>query len=150
MHPNQQQPSLAGINFNQDYGFNKPFEMPKLDIKSLLEGQDFGLSPDTTSLAGLNKDLIPSGETGFFDPSNSMMDNAGQALGLAGGVASLADMFNNWGMQKKAMNLNMDSVSQAMGNRQTAFDDRVTSLANSRTAISNANTAANQQQGTGG
>lgn len=59
---------------------------------------------------------------GFFSKGNSTMDSIGEGVGLAGGVLSLADMLNNWGMQKDAMKLNMANVRQQMGNNQEAFD----------------------------
>jgi len=69
----------------------------------------------------------------------TMMDNAGQALGLVGGVASLADLLNNWGVAKKATETNIANVKQQMGNNQKAFDRSVLRQDNTLNAIQQAN-----------
>ncbi len=130
--------SLAnGMQYNQPTGVVDP-------------SIDFG------NVLNVNKDIMANGlgtlgnstqggnslAGGFFKSGNSFMDNTGQALGLAGGVASLADMLNNWGVAKKAMNTNMANVRQQMGQSRQAFDRSIERQDTTRDAISLANAKA--------
>ncbi len=84
----------------------------------------------------------------FFNSGNSFMQNAGDAVGLAGGVLSLADMLNNWGMGKKMMKTNMANINQQMTQSQEAFDRSKARQDRSLAAVQDANQRAKEiQQG---
>jgi hypothetical protein len=122
----------AIANFSNSQG-------PSANLGDNMQG---GKTQNPTSLASMGNG------NSFFDPTNSMMDNAGQSLGLAGGVASLASILDNWGVGKKAMNLNMDNMRQQMSQNKTAFDRSVERQDGTSLAIANSNEAAkNVKQG---
>ena len=76
------------------------------------------------------------------------MQNAGDVVGLAGGVLSLADMLNNWGMGKKMMKTNMANINQQMAQSQEAFDRSKARQDRSLAAVQDANQRAKEiQQG---
>lgn len=144
--------SLAGNNL-------QTYQPPKVDTSSLLKNgdslakgyapQDY-TSPEFSKFQEQQQTVGGVGDINFFDKNNSFMDNTGQVMGLAGAGIGLADMLNNWGMQKKAMNLNMDSVRQTMGNNQEAFDRSKGRQDRSLAAVNSANSLAQANQGLGG
>lgn len=86
------------------------------------------------------------GAGGFFNAGNSFMQNAGDVVGLAGGVLSLADMLNNWGMGKKMMKTNMANINQQMAQSQEAFDRSKARQDRSLAAVQDANERARKTQ----
>jgi hypothetical protein len=128
--------SIGSFNNSQGPGANMGTSLAGGQLQNPVSNPDMSFMTDplgNNSLANNNS---------FFDPNNSMMDNAGQAVGLAGGVASLASILDNWGVGKKAMNLNMDNMRQQMSQNKTAFDRSVARQDGTSLAIANANEAA--------
>ena len=112
--------SLANIDMSDFGNLSNVNQQPILDIDKLL-----GINQEYMNPSLAKPPVVTTPDTGFFKQGNSYMDNAGQALGLAGGVMSLADMLNNWGVAKDAMKTNMSNIRQQMDQSKTAFDRSV-------------------------
>lgn len=81
-----------------------------------------GLMPtSTTSLANMGLNSMGSGgSSGGFN-----FGDANSIVGTVGGIVSLADMINNWGLAKKATELNMSNIRQQMAQSEEAFNRSV-------------------------
>ena len=156
LQPQQNSFSLSGMQQGANpsgitFGADGAIQMPELqNISTNLK--EFG-SVDPS----LNNSLAQGGGGGFFTQGNSTLGNIGEGLGVAGGIASLASVLDNWGVAKDAMKLNMANVRQQMGNNQEAFDRSKGRQDRSLAAVNSANDRAQaiqgqqpQQIGTGG
>lgn len=118
---------------------------PPVDLTAL-NFQTPAADPSLANLAGNNIGGPGTSGSGmpFFTEGNSMMQNFGEGIGLAGATLSLADMLNNWGMGKKMMKTNIANVNQQMTNNQEAFDRSKARQDRSLAAVNDANERAQQ------
>lgn len=83
--------------------------------------------PAAASSSLANMGLASSGIGQVQAPTSSGfgLNDANSVMGTIGGIVSLADMINNWGLAKKATELNMKNIRQQMSQSEEAFNRSV-------------------------
>lgn len=77
------------------------------------------------SLATMGLNTIGTGGSSGVSANGYSFGDPNSLMGTIGGVVSLADMINNWGLAKKATELNMKNLRQQMAQSGEAFERSV-------------------------
>lgn len=114
------QMGLADMGYDLGYKATNNSGLTQQDVSMLNEmGMDTDLTKNTNQPTAMN--------------------TFSQGVGAVGGIVSLANMLNNWGVYKDAMKTNIKSVEQNMAQSREAFRRDKARQDRSRKAVAQAN-----------